>query len=81
MRIVALVALALALAAPASACPVCTSERGVELRARLRETVWRDLAATLAPAPILLALVGAVRRVGFLSGGRAADAAARDDER
>jgi uncharacterized membrane protein YfcA len=82
MQIFGSVVLALALAGAASACPVCVSEGGEALRARLRDHVWRDLAATLAPAPVLLALVGAVRLAATrLVEGRAADGAARVDER
>jgi hypothetical protein len=82
MQILASLALALALAGSASACPVCASEGGEELRRRLREHVWRDLAATLAPAPALLALAGAVRLApARLVGGKAADGAAPVDER
>jgi hypothetical protein len=81
VRSLALLVWILGLAGPASACPVCASDDGLQIRAMLREGVWRNLAATLAPAPALMLLVGAVRlATPWLTGG-GADAAARRDER
>jgi hypothetical protein len=81
-RASALLVLAAGLSGPAAACPVCVSENGLQIRAMLREDVWRNLAVTFAPVPALLGLVGAVRlATPWLASGGRADAAARRDER
>ena len=67
-------------AGAASACPVCSSDQGVQVRALLREGGWRDLAATLAPVPALLAGVVAVRLATPRLTSGSSDAAARRDD-
>ena len=49
------------IARAATACPVCVSETGAQLRAMLAlDPVWY-FAATVAPIPLLIAAVAAVR--------------------
>ena len=61
VRCLALLTFGVAVAGAAGACPVCVSEDGLQIRALLREGLWPDLAAVLAPVPALLALVGVLR--------------------
>lgn len=52
----------LAVATPALACPVCNSETGGIVRAAIFNADFLPtLASTLAPFPVLLALVAALR--------------------
>jgi hypothetical protein len=52
----------LALPAAGSACPVCSSDTGLQIRAlAFGPDFPRYLAATLAPAPLLLGLVAGAR--------------------
>jgi hypothetical protein len=45
----------------ATACPVCVSETGVQLRAMLAVDPGWHFAATIAPIPVLIAAVAGVR--------------------
>jgi hypothetical protein len=74
IRLAAFLALGIAMASPAGACPVCLSETGVQVRALLVADFWSNLAATFAPVPVLVACVGALRAATpWLVGTRSTD--------
>ena len=68
-KLLSIFALLIGTATAASACTVCDSDLGEQVRAGIfEENFWRNLFAVVAPFPAVLFAVAVVQRVLFRAG-------------